>query len=91
MESQVFEMELHILISLYNEIDSKIVSLDKQISTIVKDLNPQTHSIPEIGELTTAVIISEFGDFYKFPNANKLLSFAVLEPGISQSSTTSPW
>ena len=85
--NKVFEVELHTLISLYNEIDSKIKSLDKQISTIIKELNPPTLSIPGIGELTTAVIISEFGDFNKFSNADKLLSFAGLEPGIYQSGT----
>ena len=85
--NEVFEIELQTLISLYNEIDSKINSLDKQISTIIKELNPPTLSIPGIGELTTAVIISEFGDFNKFTNADKLLSFAGLEPGIYQSGT----
>ena len=85
--NKVFEFELHTLISLYNEIDSKIDSLDKQISTIIKELNPPTLSIPGIGELTTAVIVSEFGDFIKFSNADKLLSFAGLEPSINQSGT----
>ena len=87
--NEIYEIELHTLISLYNEIDSKIDSLDKQISTIIKELNPPTLSIPGIGELTTAVIISEFGDFSKFSNADKLLSFAGLEPGINQSGTMS--
>ena len=85
--NEIYEIELHTLISLYNEIDSKINSLDKQISTIIKELNPPTLSIPGIGELTTAVIISEFGEFSRFSNADKLLSFAGLEPGISQSGT----
>ena len=85
--NEIFEVELQTIISLYNEIDSKINSIDKQISTIIKELNPPTLSIPGIGELTTAVIISEFGDFYKFSNADKLLSFAGLEPGIYQSGT----
>lgn len=85
--NEVFEIELNILLNLYKEIDSRVVSLDKQISTIVKDLNPPTLSITGIGELTTAVIVSEFGDFNKFSNADKLLSFAGLEPGISQSGT----
>ena len=85
--NEVFEIELQTLISLYNEIDSKINSIDKQISTIIKELNPPTLSIPGIGELTTAVIVSEYGDFNKFPNADKLLSFAGLEPGIYQSGT----
>ena len=85
--NEIYEIELHTLLSLYNEIDSKIDSLDKQISTIIKELNPPTLSIPGIGELTTAVIISEFGEFSKFSNADKLLSFAGLEPGINQSGT----
>ena len=85
--NEVFEIELQTLICLYNEIDFKINSIDKQISTIIKELNPPTLSIPGIGELTTAVIISEYGDFNKFPNADKLLSFAGLEPGIYQSGT----
>ena len=85
--NEVFEIELKTLISLYNEIDSKINSIDKQISTIIKELNPPTLSIPGIGELTTAVIVSEFWDFNKFSNADKLLSFAGLEPGIYQSGT----
>ena len=85
--NEVFEIELQTIITLYNEIDSKINSIDKQISTIIKELNPPTLSIPGIGELTTAVIISEFGDFNKFSNADKLLSLAGLEPGIYQSGT----
>ena len=85
--NEMFEIELDIILNLYNEIDSKINSLDKQISTIIKELNPPTLSIPGIGELTTAVIISEFGDFSKFSNSGQLLSFAGLEPGIYQSGT----
>ena len=84
---ETFEIEFDTILNLYNEIDSKINSLDKQISTIVKELNPPTLSIPGIGELTTAVIISEFGDFSKFSNSAQLLSFAGLEPGIYQSGT----
>ena len=85
--NEIFEIELQTIISLYNEIDSKINSIDKQISTIIKELNPPTLSIPGVGELTTAVIISEFRDFNKFSNADKVLSFAGLEPGIYQAGT----
>lgn len=85
--NEIFEIELQTLISLYNEIDSKINSIDKQISTIIKELNPPILSIPGVGELTTAVIISEFGEISRFSNADKMLSFAGLEPGINQSGT----
>ena len=85
--NEMFEIELDIILNLYNEIDSKIKSLEKQITTIVKELNPPTLSIPGIGARTTAVIISEFEDFSKFSNSGQLLSFAGLEPGIYQSGT----
>ncbi len=85
--NELFEFELQIILNLYKEIDSKICLLDKRISTIVKELNPPTLSIPGIGDNSCAIIISEFGYISRFSNPNKMLSFAGLEPGISQSGT----
>ena len=87
--NELFEFQLQTILSLYEEIDSKIDSLDKQISTIIKDLNPPTLSIPGIGVISCASIISEFGDISKFDNAGQMLSFAGLEPGIIESGTMS--
>ena len=55
VSNEIFEIELQTLISPFYEINSKINAIDKQISTIVKELNPPTLSIPGIGELTTTV------------------------------------
>ena len=55
VSNEIFEIELQTLISPFYEINSKINAIDKQISTIVKELNPPTLSIPEMGELTTTV------------------------------------
>ena len=87
--NEIFELQLQILLNLYKEIDVKIDSIDNQISTIVKELNPPTLSIPGIGVNSCATIISEFGDISKFSNPSKMLSFAGLEPGISESGTLS--
>ena len=76
-------------VSIINDFNHKIVPIDKQISTIIKDLNPPTLSIPGIGVITCASIISEFGDISKFSNPSKMLSFAGLEPGIIESGTLS--
>lgn len=83
--NDIFELELTSVLNLYKNIDNEIIELDKQISTIIKDLNPPTLSIPGIGVISCASIISEFGDISKFSNPSKMLSFAGLEPGISQS------
>ena len=82
-----FEFELQIILNLYNEINSKIDSIDKQLSTIIKELNSPTLSIPGIGVISCASIISEFGDISKFNNPGQMLSFAGLEPGVIQSGT----
>ena len=55
VSNEIFKIELQTLISPFYEINSKINAIDKQISTIVKELNPPTLSIPGIGELTTTV------------------------------------
>ena len=55
VSNEIFEIELQTLISPFYEINSKINAIDKQISTIVKELNPPTLSIPGIGELTTTI------------------------------------
>ena len=85
--NEIFEYELQVILNLYSEINSKIDSIDKQLSTIIKELNPPTLSIPGIGVISCASIISEFGDISKFSNSNQMLSFAGLEPGIIQSGT----
>ena len=87
--NEIFELQLQILLNLYKEIDTKIDSIDNQISTIVKELNPPTLSIPGIGVISCATIISEFGDITKFSNPSKMLSFAGLVPGITESGTMS--
>ena len=85
--NEIYELQLQIILNLYKEIDTKIVSLDNQISTIVKELNPPTLSIPGIGVISCATIISEFGNISNFSSPSKMLSFAGLEPAIIQSGT----
>src|SRR5699024_260725 len=87
--NDIFELELSSILNLFRNIDEQIIELDKRISTIIKDLNPPTLSIPGIGVISCASIISEFGDISKFSSASKMLSFAGLEHGIIQSGTMS--
>lgn len=87
--NEVFEFQLQTVLSLYEDINSKIDSIDKRISTIIKDLNPPTLSIPGIGAISCASIISEFGDFSRFDNPSQMLSFAGLEPSLIESGTLS--
>ena len=74
-------------VSIYKDLTSKIDPLDKQISTIIKELNPRMLTIPGIGEISAASILSEFGDISNFSSPNKMLAFAGLEPSVIESGT----
>lgn len=84
---ECYRVELETLLDLYLQIDAKITELETEISEIIEELNPPTLSIKGIGPFSAAVIVSEFGDFLRFENPNKMLSFAGLEPGYFQSGT----
>lgn len=74
-------------VSIIKNFNDKIDPIDKQISTIIKELNPKMLSIPGLGEISAATIISEYGDICNFSSPNKMLAFAGLEPSIIQSGT----
>ena len=76
-------------ISIYNSFNDKINPIDKQISTIIKELNPRMLTIPGLGELSAASILSEYGDIKNFHSSAKMLAFAGLEPSIIESGTLS--
>ena len=77
--------QMSVLLELYAQLDSKVDELEQQIEDCVRGINPPMLSIPGVGALSTAVILSEYGDFGKFKNPSKMLSFAGLEPGYFQS------
>ena len=76
---------MSILLELYTQMDAKVEELDNQIEECVRGIDPPMLSIPGIGAFSTAVILSEYGDFSKFKCSSKMLAFAGLEPGYFQS------
>ncbi len=59
--------------------------IEKRIKEIVKNIDSPFITIPGISYITAAVIHAEIGDFSDFPNAEKILAFAGMEPSIYQS------
>lgn len=77
--------QMEILLDIHTQIDARIQELDEQIEECIRGINPPILSIPGIGALSAAIILSEFGDLSKFSNPSQMLSFAGLEPGFFQS------
>ena len=74
-------------VSIINNFNDKLDPIEKQISTIIKELNPKMLTIPGLGEISAATILSEYGDISNFPTPGKMLAYPGLEPSVIESGT----
>lgn len=72
--------------SLISE-NQQIDEIEKEIKNYVEELESPITSIPGIGYVLGAIIISELGDVNRFEDPGKILAFAGLEPGVHESGT----
>lgn len=77
--------EMDVLLELHNQLNAKIQEIEEQVIACIRGINPPMLSIPGIGALSAAIILSEYGDLSNYDSPAKLLSFAGLEPGYFQS------
>lgn len=63
----------------------QIKRIEQEIHLIFVEHPSPVLSIPGIGDVIGAIIVSEIGNINRFSNPNKLLAFAGLEPSIYQS------
>ena len=61
----------------------QMAELDAELARMVEG-SPIT-TIPGIGTVCAAVILGEYGDFSRFPNASKMLAFAGCDPSVFES------
>ena len=60
------------------------------MENILNEIGSPILSIPGIGTVLGAMIVSEIGNIERFSNPNKLLAFAGLEPSVYQSGKFNP-
>lgn len=68
----------------------QIERVEQEIHLIFREHPSPILTVPGIGEVIGAMIISEIGNIRRFSNPNKLLAFAGLEPSIYQSGKFTP-
>jgi len=81
--------ELQSLLRLFRSVDSEITGLEAQIALLMDQVDSPIKTIPGIGPLATASILSEFGNISRFDSPAQMLSFAGMDPAIYQSGTES--
>ena len=82
----IFLIKSHI--QMIDEVDKKLVQLDAQISRLLKARKRDVEiamSIPGIGFVSAAAILSEIGDYRNFASGKKLAAFSGLDPSVYES------
>ena len=69
------------ILSLTEQADA----IEKQIASLLREFDTQLTSIPGVGVVLAATILSEIGDISRFSSADKLLAYAGLDPTVKQS------
>ena len=85
LATDTFSFQIKQLIEQIKFIEEHISELEVEIATLLKKLDTPIETIPGIGPVLGAIIISEIGDISRFKNASKLVAFAGIDPTIKQS------
>ena len=83
--SEVKSEELKDTIERIRQLTTKIAELDKRIEEMMKEVGSSISTIPGIGKVLSAIIISEIGNMARFKNSDKLVAYAGISPTTYQS------
>lgn len=78
-------MELKHTIRLIRELDAEIDEIEKEIKSIMDEIQSPLLTIPGINYRMGAMILAEIGDFERFDSPDKILAYAGLSPSTYQS------
>ena len=87
INNNALSIQIKMTIELIELLESQIKDIEKQVSDFIKKSDSVITSIPGIGDMTAAIIISEIGDINRFDNPGQVLAFAGLDPSVKQSGT----
>ena len=80
-----FTFQLKLLIEQIKFIEGQIKDCETKIKELMKKINSPLTTIPGIGTVLGAVILSEFGDINRFDKPSQLVAYAGIDATVSQS------
>jgi len=84
-----FSLQLKLLIEQIRFIEAQVFDVEAEISVILEKLNSPITTIPGIGTVIGATILSEIGDISRFSNPSKLVAFSGIDATVMQSGESS--
>lgn len=85
ISSPALELELNLHIDQIALLSEYILRFEHSIKDTMKQIDSPIITIPGIGYILGAMLLSEIGDISRFATPAKLLAFAGMDPSISQS------
>jgi transposase len=89
--SDSFSLQLKFLIEQIRFIEAQVSDVEIEIESILTKLNSPITTIPGIGTITGAAILSEIGDINRFSNPSKLVAFSGIDASVKQSGESSSY
>jgi transposase len=83
--TDAFAFQLRQLLEQISFIEDQVEQLDLEIAAYMKRTDSFITTIPGIGPVLGAVIISELGDISRFEDGKKLVAYAGIDASVSQS------
>lgn len=83
--TEALVMEIKSIISTIEHLQNQVSKLDEKIAVLLRSLSTTIETIPGIGPVLGAIIVSEIGDINRFSHASKLVAYAGIDPTVKQS------
>lgn len=82
---EAFTFQLRSMIDQLGFLEEQIKQTEHEIEQLMTSLNSVIVTIPGIGIVTGATILSEIGDIHRFSNPKKLVAYAGIDASVTQS------
>lgn len=83
--TEALVMEIKSILSTIEHLQNQVSKLDEKITVLLRSLGTTIETIPGIGPVLGAIIVSEIGDINRFSHASKLVAYAGIDPTVKQS------
>lgn len=83
--TDAFAFQIRQMLEQLEFVEAQIEGIDAEIKTYMTKLNSPVTTIPGIGPVYGAVILSELGDVHRFPGGKQIVSYAGLDASVSES------
>jgi len=80
-----FSMQLRQLLEMITLLEKQLIELEEEITQYLRKMDTYITTIPGIGDVLGAIILSEIGDVSRFAEPKKLVAFVGVDPSVKQS------